>query len=77
LLGGAIRKGVDGVNVGVVGFLVCMCFELDALALAAKWFSWATCLVAIVSKPPRPNLNPTLIAERSIVCVGKEVSGST
>ncbi len=76
LLGGAIRGGVDGADVGIVGFFLCVCFELDALALMAEWSSWATYLVAIASKPPRPNLGPTLIAERSVMHVGGQVRGS-
>ncbi len=43
---------MDGADAGVVGFLLCVCFELDVLALAAEWFSSATCPVAIASKPP-------------------------
>ncbi len=66
---------MDGVDAGVVGFLLCVCFGLDALALAAKWSSWATCLAMITSKPPRPNPGPTLVVERSTVRVGVEVKG--
>jgi hypothetical protein len=76
LLGGAIRGGVDGTDAGVVFFL-CVCFELDALALMVEWSSWATYLAAIASKPPRPNLGLTLIAERSTMRVGGQVRGGT
>jgi hypothetical protein len=69
--------GVDKVNVGVVSFLLCMCFELDALTLVAEWFFRATCRAVIASKPPRPNLGPTLIVERFIMHVGGEVRGGT
>jgi hypothetical protein len=77
LLGGTIRGGVDGANVGVVGFLLCVCFELDDLALAAKWSSQATCSATNMSKPPRLNLDLTLVAERFVVHVGGEVRGGT
>ncbi len=69
--GGAIEGEVDGANVRVVGFLLCVCFELGALALVAKWSSWATYLVAIASKPPRPNPGPMLEHERSVVVWGE------
>ncbi len=75
--GGAIRGGVEGANAGVVGFFLCMCFNIDVLALMVELSSWATCLVAIASKPPRLNLGPTLIAKRSTMCVGGEVRGGT
>ncbi len=68
---------MDGANVGVVGFLLYMCFEFDALALATKWSSWATCPAMIASKPPRPNLSPMLIAKRYVMCVGGEVREGT
>jgi hypothetical protein len=61
----------------VVGFLLCVCFELDALALVTEWFFWATYPAAIVSKPSRPNPDPTLVARRFPVCVGGEVKGNT
>jgi hypothetical protein len=77
LLGGAIRGGVDGTDAGVVVFFLCMCFELDALALMVEWSSWATYLAAIASKPPRPNLGLTLIVERSTMRVGGQVRGGT
>ncbi len=77
MLGSAIRRGVDGVDAGVVSFLLCMCFELDALALVVKWSSGATCPAVIVSKPLRPNPGPMLQAERSIMRVGREVKGGT
>jgi len=77
LLGGTIRGGVDGVDARVVGFLLCVCFELDNLALAAEWSSRATCLTAIASKPLRPNLDPMLVAERFAVHVGGEVRRGT
>jgi hypothetical protein len=73
---GAIKGGVDGVDAGVVSCLLCVSFELYALALAAEW-SWATCPIAIKSKSPRPNLGPMLIAERSAMHVGEEVRGGT
>ncbi len=77
LLGGAIRRGVDGADAGVVGFFLCVCFELDALALAVEWSFWATCPATIASKPLKLNLGPTLVAERSVVRVGGEVKGCT
>ncbi len=77
LLGGVIRRGVDGADVRVVGFLLCVCFELDALALAVERSSRATCPTAIACKPSRPNPSPMLVAERSIVRVGGEVRGGT
>jgi hypothetical protein len=61
---------VDGADVGGVGFLFCVCFELDALALAIEWSSRATYLATIASKPPRSNPGPTLVVERSAVRVG-------
>jgi hypothetical protein len=67
---------VDGADAGVVSCLLCVNFELDALALAAGW-SWATCHVAIASMSPRPNPGPMLIAERSAMHVGEEVRGGT
>jgi hypothetical protein len=73
---GAIRGGVDGADVGVVSCLLCVSFELDALALAAEW-SWATCPVAIASTSPKPNPGPMLIAEKSTMHVGEEVRGGT
>ncbi len=76
LLVGAIRGGVDGADAGVVGCLLCVSFELDALALAAEW-SWATCPVVIASTSPRPNHGPMIIAERSAMHVGEEVRGGT
>lgn len=36
--GGMIRGAVDGADVRVVGFLLCVCFELDVLTLAIEWF---------------------------------------
>jgi uncharacterized membrane protein YjjB (DUF3815 family) len=36
---------VDGADVGVVSFLLCVSFELDALALTVEWSSWAICYV--------------------------------
>jgi len=69
--------GVDGADAGVVGFLLCVSFELDALALAAKWSSQATCSATNVSKPPRPNLDLTLVVERFVMHVGGEVRGGT
>jgi hypothetical protein len=75
--GGAIKRGVDGVDVGVVSFLLCVSFELDALALTTKWFFWATCHVAIASKSPRPNLGPTLIVEGFAMHVGEDMRGGT
>ncbi len=77
LLEGMIRGGVDGADARVVGFFLCMCFELDALTLTAKWSCWATYPATITSKPRRPNLAPTLIAERFTMCVGGEVRGGT
>jgi hypothetical protein len=74
---GAIRGGVDGADAGVVGFLLCVHFELDVLVLATKWSSWATYPITIASKPSRLNPSLTLVAERSTVRVGKEVKGST
>lgn len=68
---------VDGADAGIVGFLLCVCFELDTLALAAKWSSWATCRAAIVSKSTRPNPGPTLEVERYVVRMGSNVRGST
>jgi hypothetical protein len=65
LPGGRIRGGVDGADATVVGFLLCMCFELNVLALAAKWSFQATRPATIASKPPRPNPSLMLIAERS------------
>ncbi len=53
--------GGDGANARVVGFFLCVCFKLDALALAAEWSSRATCPTAITSKPPKLNLDPTLV----------------
>ncbi len=73
---GAIRGGVDGADAGVVSCLLCMSFELDALALAVEW-SWATYPIAITSTSPRPNPGPMLIAERSAMHVGEEVRGGT
>ncbi len=67
---------MDGADAGVVSCLLCVNFELDALALAAER-SWATCLVVIVSKSPRPNPGPMFIAERSAMHVGEEVRGGT
>ncbi len=46
-----------------------MCFELNALALAAQWSSRTTCPTAIAFKPPRPNPDPTFVAERSTMHV--------
>ncbi len=63
---------MDGADAGVVSCLLCVSFELDALALAR-----ATCPVVIASKSPRPNLGPMLIAERSAMHVGEEVRGGT
>jgi len=54
-----------------------VCFELDVLALVVKWSSQATYPATNTSKPPRPNLGPTLVAERSVVHVGGEVKGGT
>jgi hypothetical protein len=54
-----------------------MSFKLDALVLTVEWSSWTTCPVAIASKSPRPNLGPTLVAERSAMHVGEEVRGGT
>jgi hypothetical protein len=54
-----------------------VCFELDVLALATEWFSWATCPVVIASKPPIPNPSPMLVAERSAMRVEREVMGGT
>ncbi len=71
------QRWVDGVDVGVVGFFFCVCFELDILALTIEWSSWDTCPAIIVSKPPRPNLSQTLIVERFVMHVGGEVRGST
>ncbi len=71
------RGWVDGVDAIVVGFFLCVFFKLDTLTLTAKWSSWATCPVAITSKPPRPNPGPTLIAERSAMRVGGEMKGGT
>ncbi len=68
---------MDGADVGVVGFFLCVSFKLDALALTAKWSSWATCPIVIVSKSPRPNPGPTLITERSAMRVGGKVRGGT
>jgi hypothetical protein len=51
LPGGAIRSGVDGIDAEVVGFLLCVCFEVDALTLAVEWSFRATCPTTIVSKP--------------------------
>jgi hypothetical protein len=68
---------VDGADARVVNFLLCMCFELDALALAVEWSSRATYPVANVSKPPIPNLRLMLIVERSAMRVGGEVRGGT
>jgi len=72
-----LEGGVDGADAGVVSFLLCMCFELDALALAVGWSSRATCPVANTSKPPIPNFRPILIVERSVMRVGGEVRGGT
>ncbi len=68
---------MDGADAGVVSFLLCMCFELDALALAVEWSSWATCPVANASKPPILNLRSMFIVERSVMRVGGEVRGET
>ncbi len=76
LPGGAIRGGVDGADAGIIGFFLYVCFELDVLALAIEWSSWATCPIAIASKPLRPNPDPTLVAERSAMRVGGEVRGN-
>jgi hypothetical protein len=54
-----------------------VCFELDALALATKWSFRATYPAMITSKPLKPNLGPTFVVERFVVCVGIEVKGST
>jgi hypothetical protein len=62
---------VDGADVGVVGFLHCMCFELNALALATDWSFQATYPATITSKPPKPNPSPMLVAERSIMHGGE------
>ncbi len=51
LPGGVIRRGVDGIDAEVVGFLLCVCFEFDALTLEAEWSSRAICPATIVSKP--------------------------
>ncbi len=77
MLGGVIRRGVDGADAGVVGFLLCECFKFDALALTAEWSSRATCLAVIVCKPPRPNPDLMLRAERFVVHMGGEVKGRT
>jgi hypothetical protein len=77
LLEGAIRGGVDEANARVVAFFLCLCFELDTLALTAQWSSWATCPTAIASKPLRPNLGLTFITKRSVMCVGGQVRGGT
>jgi hypothetical protein len=66
---------VDGADVRVVGFFLCMFFELDALALEAKWSSWATCLATIASKPSRPKPSPMLVAERFAMRVGRRGEG--
>jgi len=69
--------GVDGADARVVGFFLCMCFKLDALALVVEWSFRATFLVAITSKPLKPNHGPTLVSEKSTVHVGGEVRGGT
>ncbi len=68
---------MDGANGGVVSFLLCVNFELDALALTVEWSSWATCHVAIASKSPKLNPGPTLIAKGCVMRVGEEVRGGT
>ncbi len=64
---------MDGADAGVVSFIFCVSFELDALVLMAEWPSWATCPFAIASKSPKPNPGPTLIAERFAMRVGEEM----
>jgi hypothetical protein len=68
---------VDGADARIVSFLFCVCFKLDALALVVEWSFWVTYPAVITSKPPRPNLGPTLVAKRFAMCVGGEVRAGT
>ncbi len=77
LPGSTIRRGVDGADARVIGFLLFVCFQLDTLALIVEWSSRATRLVAIASKPLRPNLSPTFEVETFVVLMGGEVRGGT
>jgi hypothetical protein len=64
LPGGVISVGIGGARTRATGFLLWMFFELRALALVAGISSRATCLAAIVSKPPRSMPKPTFVNKR-------------
>ncbi len=58
---GVTSVGIGGARTKAIGFLLWMFFKLGVLALVVGRSSRATCLAAIVSKPPRSTNKQTFV----------------